>query len=122
MNWISRGREEKCGKVGKVVVVGTTAWSEDVKVGVFIGGEFAEAEGEVGVLVGCEAGTSDIVGADASGSSDGGRSDHVSVLVAAIAINSYFLLFSNESSIRSIFDTNSRKRTRRTFCPRYRPN
>ena len=93
MNWISRGREEKCGKVRKVVV-GTAVWRKDEEVGVLIGGEFVEAEGEVGVLAGGETGTSDIVGADASGSSDGGRSDHVSVPVAAIAITSY-LLFLN---------------------------
>ena len=59
-------------------------------------------EGDEGLLAGGEAGTSDIVGTEASGSSDGGRSDHVIVLVAAIAIICSFLLFSNESSRRSI--------------------
>lgn len=101
MNWISLGRRGKGWKVGKVL-----AGMGDG--GILAEGE-SEVEGEADVLASGEAGMSDIVGTHASESTDGGRSDHVSVLVAAIAIDSCFLLFSNESSIRSTFFTNSRK-------------
>ena len=104
MNWISLGRRGKAWKVVLGIVV-------DVEVIMIAssGGEFAEVEGEISVLDGGEPETSDIVGTDASGSSDGGRSDHVSVLVAAIAIAINFLYSIIFEQIRDIFDTNFTK-------------
>ena len=93
MNCISRGRAEKCGKEGRVISgMGDECEDEDEDgVSAFGSVEDSGAGNVVGDMGG-KAGTSDIVGADASGSSDGGRSDHVSVLVVAIAINLLYLL------------------------------
>lgn len=95
MNCISLGKRGKGWKVGKVgKVVAGISHEED---GEGPNGEdgvvvFTEDESEAGVLACGEAGMSDIVTVDTDGSSDGGRSDHVSVLVVAIVTNFCVLL------------------------------
>lgn len=91
INCISRGREEKCGKVEKKMV-GTSVGEDDEPDEEVVRPIDVDMEGERGVHAGGEAGTSDIVGAEVSRSSDGRRSDRVSVLVAAIAIYLLFLI------------------------------